>query len=166
MSNAALDNLNKWVALIVAAYRAGTLYPCPATLPSAGGGSGGALAPLPVGVTLVDRDNGLVSFDASVVPNPECAGQTFSVAPTMLSLDPNSQGYASVSINTTNAAGADRGLGMWTRVREMVAQSGGAGLAKYIAGPNWLPVGAWSIGNEYDTWAKVFAHMPSWHKPK
>ena len=110
---------------------------------------------LPAGVTLVDAVNGLVKIDAADAIHP---GQLWAAAPTLASLSPGSQAYATVNWNTAAAKSADQGLGLHTRVNTMVPAKNpdgteGWGNSNPIV---WID-NAWSIGSEFATWDAAIA---------
>lgn len=115
------------------------------------------------GVTVVDVDNGLVhvaAFDA------KAPGQRICAFPLIASLEPNSKGAATVDINTADAAGADRGLGMWARVMPVKAQDSAARGYAIDPAADWLP-NAWTFGNEFVDWPAVIDHgLNHWQLPK
>jgi hypothetical protein len=115
------------------------------------------------GVTLVDADNGLVHIAAADAKAP---GQQFCASPAAAKLDPAGKGHATIDYNTAFAAGADRGLGMWTRVLPVKAQDSAARPWTPDMKADWLP-GAWSIGNEFADWPAVIDHVLNhWQLPR
>jgi hypothetical protein len=116
------------------------------------------------GVTLIDEDEGLVQFDPALLPN--CAGHVFCCYPLEPALDPTSKAHASVIWNSSSARMADEHPPfLYLRVNKMVAQDEHNALALYAPATGedqWLPIGAWSIGAEYDTWPAVIEHLRTW----
>ena len=122
-------------------------------------------ASLPGGVTLVDKVNGLVAFDASI--NPALAGQSFCVFPALALFDKGSQAAATIIFNTAMAKGAEQnGLGLWIRVSKVVADVGGAAFApfKLPVPPEWIDK-AWTFGAEVNTWDAVLTAAKHWNAP-